>query len=195
MSRHTAPDVPLLAQNSDVPDSARLLSDLKTAPAPFSAHDITAGTENELQAAVVGHAADVDLPLAIRSSNYFKNVLKRAAAGESPRRVLTQLEEYVSSERAQAWDNSWVRLRMSTLTPSTRVLVYQDLQGIVFQRYGATEPKPADFESGSGQHVGTVFEIASRLQTALYFIGSRWPDPELRQSILGPNAARLFRFR
>jgi hypothetical protein len=128
MSRHAAPDVALLARHSDVPDSARILSDLNAAPAPFSAHDITAGTENELQAAVVGHAADVDLPLAIRSSNYFKNVLKRAAAGESPRRVFTQLEEYVSSERVQAWDNSWVRLPMVTLMPSTRALVYQDLQ-------------------------------------------------------------------
>lgn len=67
-------------------------------------------------------------------------------------------------------------------------IVYQDLQGIVLQRYGATEPTAADFESGSGQHVGTVFEIASRLQTALYFIGSRWPEPELRQYVEDSNA-------
>lgn len=67
-------------------------------------------------------------------------------------------------------------------------IVYQDLQGIVFQRYGATEPTPTDFESGSGQHVGTVYEIASRLQTALYFIGSRWPDPALRQYVEDSNA-------
>lgn len=67
-------------------------------------------------------------------------------------------------------------------------IVYQDLQGIVFQRYGATEPTATDFESGSGQHVGTVYEIASRLQTALYFIGSRWPEPELRQYVEDSNA-------
>ena len=67
-------------------------------------------------------------------------------------------------------------------------IVYQDLQGIVFQRYGHTEPTKADFDSGSGQHVGTVFEIASRLQTALYFIGSRWPEPELRQYVEDSNA-------
>ncbi|MEZ4300421.1 MAG: hypothetical protein R3B70_36085 [Polyangiaceae bacterium] len=62
-------------------------------------------------------------------------------------------------------------------------IVYKDLQGVVFQRYGHTEPTADDFEKGSGQHVGTVFEIASRLQTALYFIGSRWPEPELREYV------------
>jgi hypothetical protein len=67
-------------------------------------------------------------------------------------------------------------------------IVYQDLQGVVLQRYGSTEPTANDFESGSGQHVGTVFEIASRLQTALYFIGSRWPEPELRQYVEDSNS-------
>jgi hypothetical protein len=38
-------------------------------------------------------------------------------------------------------------------------------------------------EDGSGQHVGKANEIAKRLQTALYFMGSRWPDPELRQYV------------
>jgi len=66
-------------------------------------------------------------------------------------------------------------------------IVYEDMPGVVFQRYGATEPKKADFDSGSGQHVGTVFEIASRLQTALYFIGSRWPEPELREYVEESN--------
>ena len=67
-------------------------------------------------------------------------------------------------------------------------IVYEDMPGVVFQRYGHTEPTKADFDSGSGQHVGTVFEIASRLQGALYFIGSRWPEPELRQFVEDSNA-------
>ncbi len=67
-------------------------------------------------------------------------------------------------------------------------IVYDDLQGVVYQRYGATEPTLADFENGSGQHVGTVFEIASRLQGALYFIGSRWKDPTLREYVEDSNA-------
>jgi hypothetical protein len=65
---------------------------------------------------------------------------------------------------------------------------YADMQGVIFQRYGVTEPTKADFDSGSGQHVGTVNEIASRLQSALYFIGSRWPEPELREYVEDSNA-------
>jgi hypothetical protein len=59
-------------------------------------------------------------------------------------------------------------------------VVYEDLQGIIMQRYGEIDPSPMDIADGSGQHVGTPNEIASRLQSALYFIGSRWQDhPEL----------------
>ena len=56
---------------------------------------------------------------------------------------------------------------------------YNDLQGIVFQRYGKIDPTPADIEAGSGQHVGTAPELIKRLQGALYFIGSRWREPAL----------------
>ncbi len=55
-------------------------------------------------------------------------------------------------------------------------VVYEDLQGVVHMRYGHDDPSSQDLENGSGQHVGTVGEIASRLQSALFFIGSRWPD-------------------
>ena len=66
-------------------------------------------------------------------------------------------------------------------------IVYEDLQGIVMQRYGKVDPGPQDIEDGSGQHVGTASEVAARLQTALYFIGSRWPEPELRHLVLDSN--------
>lgn len=58
-------------------------------------------------------------------------------------------------------------------------VVYEDLPGVVFQRYGKVDPTPEDIASGSGQHVGSGTEILSRIQSALYFIGSRWQDPEL----------------
>jgi hypothetical protein len=43
-------------------------------------------------------------------------------------------------------------------------------------RYGKIDPEQKDIDLGSGQHVGTPDEITRRLQAALYFIGSRWPD-------------------
>ncbi len=71
--------------NLDAPHPDRILADLKAMTRiPFSADDVTAGTENELQAAVVGHSNDVDLPLAIRSSNYFKNILQTRGFGRKP---------------------------------------------------------------------------------------------------------------
>jgi hypothetical protein len=46
----------------------------------------------------------------------------------------------------------------------------------VLLRYGKIDPSDKDIQNGSGQHVGTPDEIARRLQSALYYIGSRWPD-------------------
>lgn len=53
---------------------------------------------------------------------------------------------------------------------------WADVPGVVMHRYGAVDPTQNDIDFGSGQHVGTADEIAKRLQSALYFIGSRWPD-------------------
>ncbi|AKT40160.1 hypothetical protein [Chondromyces crocatus] len=61
--------------------------------------------------------------------------------------------------------------------------IWEDLQGVVLQRYGKADPTSADIENGSGQHVGTASEILARLQAALYFAGSRWPEPELRRLV------------
>jgi len=66
----------------------------------------------------------------------------------------------------------------SSVYPSR--IPWDDVPGVVLARYGAIDPTEKDIENGSGQHVGTVLEIASRLQTALYYIGSRWPETQLR---------------
>lgn len=60
---------------------------------------------------------------------------------------------------------------------------FDDVQGVVLSRYGKIDPTANDVESGSGQHVGSGLEITARLQSALYFIGSRWREPELRQLV------------
>lgn len=53
---------------------------------------------------------------------------------------------------------------------------WDDVPGGVMLRYGKIDPTDKDIQGGSGQHVGTADEIARRLQTALYYIGSRWPN-------------------
>ena len=53
---------------------------------------------------------------------------------------------------------------------------WDDMPGVVMNRYGEIDPSNQDINDGSGQHVGTADEVARRLESALYFIGSRWPD-------------------
>jgi hypothetical protein len=95
----------------------RILSHICDRSLPFSAGDITAGSENELQAAVQGARSHVDLAQAIEASNYFQNIVKRAAAGESSRRLISDLEAFVDRDAEAVWENSWVRLPVRTLTP------------------------------------------------------------------------------
>ncbi len=92
---------------------------------PFSLDDTTCGSESELQAAVAGQKTTVDLPLAIEQSNYFANILKRAAAGDTPRRLLTDLEHFLQSNQEGVWENSWVRFPRRLLGEfAERVLQY-----------------------------------------------------------------------
>jgi hypothetical protein len=64
------------------------------------------------------------------------------------------------------------------------IVPYDDMPGIVLQRYGKIDPTGADIENGSGQHVGTTNEVIDRLKAGLYYILSRWREPELRTLVL-----------
>ncbi len=94
---------------------------------PFSLHDTTAGTENELQVAVRGERDAVDLPFIIAESNYFANIMKRASAGDTSREVISQLERYLSQNTEKVWENSWVRFPHRLLSPLARQVLETDL--------------------------------------------------------------------
>jgi hypothetical protein len=104
-----------------------ILSSICDQTLPFSSNDITAGCENELQAVVQGSRAHVDLAQMIEGSNYFQNIVKRAAAGESPRRLIARLEEFLRRDDSTVWENSWVRIPLRSLTPFTSQIFYGDL--------------------------------------------------------------------
>ncbi len=76
---------------------------------PFSANDVSIGSENELQTSVIGKAGDADLPQAVRNSTYFSNLFKQAASGETSRRPINSIEKYLSGAPGDSWENSWVR--------------------------------------------------------------------------------------
>ncbi|MBI9078005.1 MAG: hypothetical protein JEZ02_21590 [Desulfatibacillum sp.] len=94
---------------------------------PFTPGDATAGTENELQSAVVGRAEGVDLPRIIAASNYLKNIKKRSLAGETPQQLVTDLEKFLADNPSGVWENSWVRFPKSALNENALRVFEQDL--------------------------------------------------------------------
>lgn len=95
---------------------------------PFSEGDLSAGTESELQAVVVGSRHAVDLPLTIAQSNYYANIVRRIATGDAPKRAVSELEDYLTHNREQVWENSWVRLPLARLSATARAVLQADLQ-------------------------------------------------------------------
>jgi hypothetical protein len=94
---------------------------------PFSLNDVTAGSESELQAVVCGSKEDVDLPLIIEQSNFFANMMKRAASGEAPRKVVADLERFLADNPSQVWENSWVRFPRRNLSRFAQEVFENDL--------------------------------------------------------------------
>ncbi|MFA5903514.1 MAG: hypothetical protein WC836_06225, partial [Desulfobacula sp.] len=95
---------------------------------PFSCGDTTAGVENEFQAAVLGKKKDLDLALAIEDSNYYKNMLRRAASGDISGKKIAALEKYLNQSRDNVWENSWVRFPGKTLHPFANLVFNADLK-------------------------------------------------------------------
>ena len=94
---------------------------------PFGLGDGTAGSETELQTAVVGREKNVDLPLSIRSSNYYANLLKRSAVQDTPKRALRNLQRFLEDNPDGVWENSWVRFPCKFLSPYARSVLDHDL--------------------------------------------------------------------
>ncbi len=94
---------------------------------PFTSQDATAGSEDELQAVVMGGGEHCDLPLSIRESRFFRNIAKRSASGEAPRRTLLELESFLN-DTTDVWENSWIRFPEKRLSPYARQVFQSDLQ-------------------------------------------------------------------
>jgi len=94
---------------------------------PFTPLDVTAGVENELQAAVLGTKENVDLPLTILSSNYYGNILKRMQSGELDKRTINAIENYLNNNDKNIWENSFIRLYPKYLSLFARRILLRDL--------------------------------------------------------------------
>jgi len=125
--RGTDENLPSLRRMLEMLDVSYGHSDLDVSSLPFACGDATAGSEAELQTVVVGKRQNVDLPLTIEQSNYFADILRRAAAGDTKKRVITDLENYLSSNTEAVWENSWVRFPRCLLSPLTEEILQRDL--------------------------------------------------------------------
>lgn len=94
---------------------------------PFTGLDLTAGSESELQAVVVGGRGSVDLPLTIAGSDYYANLLKRAKSGDASGSQVRKLESFLAENPGQAWENSWVRFSAQRLCPYAHEVFARDL--------------------------------------------------------------------
>ena len=95
---------------------------------PFCSGDATAGTENEFQVAVSGRREDVDLAMTIEGSNYYKNLLRQARAGDTSEKRVTALERFLKEKDGRAWENSWVRFPRRVLNRFANEVFNRDLK-------------------------------------------------------------------
>ncbi len=96
---------------------------------PFTFGDVTAGSETELQVAVLGNCNNVDIPLYIKESAYHANSLRRSAAGETSEWSLKRLVAYLEHNPDGVWENSWVRLPQRGLSRFAADVLRTDLLG------------------------------------------------------------------
>ncbi len=95
---------------------------------PFSSIDTTAGSENELQVVVLGTKKNMDLAVTIEESNYYKNLMRRAARGDTSRKTIIGLETYLDQKKNNVWENSWVRFPRRVLNAYSNNVFNADLK-------------------------------------------------------------------
>lgn len=94
---------------------------------PFIPYDVTIGAENEYQTAVCGKIEQVDLPKTILSSNYYLNILKRIQSGEIEKTRINELKNYLTKDKKEIWENSWVRFSPRHLNQFARRIFMRDI--------------------------------------------------------------------
>src|SRR3974390_3705048 len=109
------------------PPGLRCRSKLLLDSLPFAPGDVTAGSEDELQAVVVGNSAACDLPMPLRDSRFLKNRPRRSSSGEAPRKTYLEVQQFLN-DHGQVWENSWVRFPVRRLSPHALNTFLADLK-------------------------------------------------------------------
>ncbi|MGD9732966.1 MAG: hypothetical protein AB7U45_12360 [Desulfamplus sp.] len=120
---------------------------------PFYENDATCGCENEFQASVMGSSHNVDLPIIIRESSCYKNLLKRSGRDGENNRKIAGFQQYLNPSTYESaydssqpllpynethlqndhndfkdvWENSWVRFSKEVLNLYASQILDSDL--------------------------------------------------------------------
>ncbi|MDF1580172.1 MAG: hypothetical protein P1P74_05250 [Desulfuromonadales bacterium] len=152
---------------------------------PFTGSDITAGSETELQAVVIGHRSRVDLPLSIQESRYFSNLQRRTRSGETNQRLLHELREFLDDADQQVWENSWVRFPRRCLSRYAENIFARDLLADKQQPQEGQRGDAGQFQlvGGDGESWLRV-PVSYLIKLALAdLIGHQWQqEPELNRT-------------
>jgi hypothetical protein len=151
---------------------------------PFACGDATVGSEIELQAGVEGGSYDVDLPIFIRDSDYYRNVQKHDDIGDMSRKLLTRLDHYLDSNGGRVWENSWVRFRSSRLNSFARAVLEKDLRSDKSICTSGLRGDTGDFifrqDDEEFIRIPVSYLIKLSLCDALYNAGTPHPDIETK---------------
>src|SRR6516164_6640491 len=171
------------------PPGLRCRSRLQLDGLPFAPGDVTAGSEDELQAVVVGDAAACDLPITIHESRFFKNIAKRSLSGVASRSAYLELQQFLN-DNGQVWENSWVRFPARRLSPHALNTFLSDMK--IGER-GQSKRHRADSVKFTFEQAGETWvrvPISYVLKLALADVAGTQPHmPEKMQS----EAKRLLR--
>lgn len=93
---------------------------------PFTDADTSVGMEHELQVAVEGSQENVDLPIIIRNSQFYRNTIKRASRGDLSPKVLEEINSFLQKNTENIWENSWIYFSEAHLVRRTREVLAHD---------------------------------------------------------------------
>ena len=89
---------------------------------------------------------------------------------------------FAGRNRPLAYYNDWKYLPNVNVTDNDsfdqKTVDWSALPQAVYLRYGDLDASERDIQKGDGQHVGSASQVIRRIETALFYIGSRWPDAD-----------------
>jgi hypothetical protein len=148
---------------------------------PFTPGDAKAGSESELQVAVMGGPESVDLPLRIRESSFYQNVARRTAAGDTSSHTLLELERYLEAGPDAVWENSWVRFPLDRLNRFARHTLERDLLADKSDPAKGLRSDKADFFFARNGEDWLRIPISYLLKLALADLAGSGVDAQVRR--------------